>query len=127
MKPDKTEYVGEGYSLYTAIPKKSDYNRMHHSMSYITESHCSCPALRNQLVSQLIEDLFDRIHNTVDDDLTKLCKEITPVNGKVTEENKAKLTNYLLMAISKELIRSIGDADAKTDSEVSDFLCFFCN
>lgn len=122
LKPEKTEYVDEGYSIYTAIPKKTDYNRMHHSMSYITESRCSCPALRNQLVSQLIEDLFDRIHNTVDEDLTKLCKEIMPVNGKVTDENKAKITNYLLMAISKELIRSIGDADAKTDSEVSALL-----
>ncbi|XP_023954514.2 myosin-8 isoform X2 [Bicyclus anynana] len=118
LKPDRTEYVDEGYSIYTAVPKKTDYGRMHHSMSYITsDSRCSCPAMRSQLVSQLIEDLFDRIHNTADDDLTRLCKEIAPVNGKITAEAKAKITNYLLMAISKELIRSIGDADAKTDSE----------
>ncbi|CAH2084508.1 unnamed protein product [Euphydryas editha] len=118
LKPDRTEYVDEGYSIYTAVPKKTDYSRMHHSMSYITsESRCSCPSLRSQLVGQLIEDLFDRIHNTVDQDLTRLCKEIAPVNGKVTTEAKSKITNYLLMAISKELIRSIGDADAKTDSE----------
>ncbi|XP_026496411.2 myosin-4 isoform X1 [Vanessa tameamea] len=118
LKPDRTEYVDEGYSIYTAVPKKTDYGRMHHSMSYITsESRCSCPSMRSQLVSQLIEDLFDRIHNTVDEDLTRLCKEIAPVNGKVTAEAKSKITNYLLMAISKELIRSIGDADAKTDSE----------
>ncbi|XP_039754802.1 myosin-7 isoform X2 [Pararge aegeria] len=118
LKPDRTEYVDEGYSIYTAVPKKTDYGRMHHSMSYITsDSRCSCPSMRSQLVSQLIEDLFDRIHNTVDEDLTRLCKEIAPVNGKVTAEAKSKITNYLLMAISKELIRSIGDADAKTDSE----------
>lgn len=120
LKPDRTEYVDEGYSIYTAVPKKTDYSRMHHSMSYITsESRCSCPSMRSQLVGQLIEDLFDRIHNTVDQDLTRLCKEIAPINGKVTTETKSKITNYLLMAISKELIRSIGDADAKTDSEVS--------
>lgn len=123
LKPERTEYVDEGYSIYTAVPKKTDYGRMHHSMSYITsESRCSCPAMRNQLVSQLIEDLFDRIHNTVDNDLTKLCNEIVLVNGQVTEEAKSKITNYLLMAISKELIRSIGDADAITDSEVSNII-----
>ncbi|CAG4929608.1 unnamed protein product [Colias eurytheme] len=117
LKPDRTEYVDEGYSIYNAVPK-SDFGRMHHSMSYITsEARCSCPSMRSQLVSQLIEDLFDRIHNTVDDDLARLCKEIVPVNGEITEESKAKITNYLLMAISKELIRSIGDADAKTDTE----------
>lgn len=124
LKPDRTEYVDEGYSIYTAVPKKTDYGRMHHSMSYITsETRCSCPSMRSQLVSQLIEDLFDRIHNTVDEDLTRLCKDIAPVNGKVTAEAKSKITNYLLMAISKELIRSIGDADAKTDSEVSKIFC----
>lgn len=121
LQPDRTEYIDEGYSIYTAVPKKSDYGRMHHSMSYITsDSRCSCPSMRSQLVSQLIEDLFDRIHNTADDDLMRLCKEITPVSGRdVTVETKAKITNYLLMAISKELVRSIGDADAKTDTEVS--------
>ncbi|XP_061378419.1 early endosome antigen 1 isoform X2 [Danaus plexippus] len=116
LKPDRTEYVDEGYSIYTDIPKK-DYGRMHHSMSYISESKCSCPSMRNQLVSQLIEDLFDRIHNSVDEDLSQLCSDIGPVNGKVSAEAKSKIMNYLLMAISKELIRSIGDADAKTDSE----------
>lgn len=123
LKPDRTEYVDEGYSIYTAVPKKTDYGRMHHSMSYITsDTGCSCPSMRSQLVSQLIEDLFDRIHNTVDDDLTRLCREISPVNGRdVSAETKAKITNYLLMAISKELVRSIGDADAKTDTEVSLF------
>lgn len=121
LKPDRTEYVDEGYSIYTAVPKKTDYGRMHHSMSYISsDSGCSCPSMRSQLVSQLIEDLFERIHNTVDDDLTRLCKEITPVSGKeASAETKAKITNYLLMAISKELVRSIGDADAKTDTDVS--------
>ncbi|KAL0880369.1 hypothetical protein ABMA27_002808 [Loxostege sticticalis] len=119
LQPERTEYVDEGYSIYTAVPKKTDYGRMHHSMSYITsDSRCSCPSMRSQLVGQLIEDLFDRIHNTADDDLTRLCKEINPVNGReVTVETKAKITNYLLMAISKELVRSIGDADAKTDTE----------
>ncbi|CAK1555248.1 unnamed protein product [Leptosia nina] len=117
MKPDRTEYVDEGYSIYNSVPK-SDFGRMHHSMSYITsEARCSCPSMRSQLVSQLIEDLFDRIHNSVDDDLNKLCKEIVPNKGEVTEDTKSKITNYLLMAISKELIRSIGDADAKTDTE----------
>lgn len=111
LKPDRTEYVDEG----------TDYGRMHHSMSYISsDSGCSCPSMRSQLVSQLIEDLFERIHNTVDDDLTRLCKEITPLSCKeASTETKAKITNYLLMAISKELVRSIGDADAKTDTEVS--------
>ncbi|XP_072932888.1 uncharacterized protein [Epargyreus clarus] len=118
LKPERTEYVDEGYSIYTAVPKKTDYSRMHHSMSYITsETRCSCPSMRNQLVSQLIDDLFDRIHNSVDEDLTRLCKEIMPAKGEVTTETKSKITNYLLMAISKELIRSIGDADAKTDTE----------
>ncbi|XP_026318741.1 axoneme-associated protein mst101(2) isoform X2 [Hyposmocoma kahamanoa] len=119
LKPDRTEYVDEGYSIYTAVPKKTDYGRMHHSMSYISsDSGCSCPSMRSQLVSQLIEDLFERIHNTVDDDLTRLCKEITPVNCKeASAETKAKISNYLLMAISKELVRSIGDADAKTDTD----------
>lgn len=118
LKPERTEYVDEGYSIYTAVPKKVDYGRMHHSMSYITsDSRCSCPSMRSQLVSQLIEDLFERIHNTVDDDLTKLCEEISPLGRDVTVETKAKITNYLLMAISKELVRSIGDADAKTDTE----------
>ncbi|XP_059057391.1 rootletin-like isoform X2 [Achroia grisella] len=118
LKPERTEYVDEGYSIYTAVPKKIDYGRMHHSMSYITsDTRCSCPSMRSQLVSQLIEDLFERIHNTVDDDLTKLCKEISPLGREVTVETKAKITNYLLMAISKELVRSIGDADAKTDTE----------
>ncbi|KAI8421903.1 hypothetical protein MSG28_009832, partial [Choristoneura fumiferana] len=119
LKPDRNEYVDEGYSIYTAVPKKTDYDRMHHSMSYITsDSRCSCPSMRSQLVGQLIEDLFDRIHNTVDDDLTRVCKEITPVTGRdMSAETKAKITNYLLMAISKELVRSIGDADAKTDTE----------
>ncbi|XP_013193638.1 myosin-7 isoform X3 [Amyelois transitella] len=119
LKPERTEYVDEGYSIYTAVPKKVDYGRMHHSMSYITsDARCSCPSMRSQLVSQLIEDLFERIHNTVDDDLTRLCKEITPAKGReVNGEAKAKITNYLLMAISKELVRSIGDADAKTDTE----------
>ncbi|XP_063826893.1 axoneme-associated protein mst101(2) isoform X3 [Ostrinia nubilalis] len=119
LQPERTEYIDEGYSIYTAVPKKTDYGRMHHSMSYITsDARCSCPSMRSQLVSQLIEDLFDRIHNTADDDLTRLCKDITPVCGReVTVETKAKITNYLLMAISKELVRSIGDADAKTDTE----------
>ncbi|XP_053605017.1 axoneme-associated protein mst101(2) isoform X2 [Plodia interpunctella] len=119
LKPERTEYVDEGYSIYTAVPKKAEYGRMHHSMSYITsESRCSCPSMRSQLVSQLIEDLFQRIHNTADDDLTRLCKEISPTKGReVNAETKAKITNYLLMAISKELVRSIGDADAKTDTE----------
>ncbi|XP_045523402.1 myosin-2 isoform X1 [Pieris brassicae] len=117
LKPDRTEYVDEGYSIYNPAPK-SDFGRMHHSMSYITsDSRCSCPSMRSQLVSQLIEDLFDRIHNAGDDDLNKLCKEIVPNKGEATEETKSKITNYLLMAISKELIRSIGDADAKTDTE----------
>lgn len=125
LKPERTEYVDEGYSMYTAVPKKTDYSRMHHSMSYITsETRCSCPSMRNQLVSQLIDDLFDRIHNAVDEDLTRLCKEIMPVKGEVTTETKSKITNYLLMAISKELIRSIGDADAKTDTEVSILYCY---
>ncbi|GBP38941.1 hypothetical protein EVAR_95691_1 [Eumeta japonica] len=120
LKPDRTEYVDEGYTICTAVPKKVDYGRMHHSMSYITsDTRCSCPAMRSQLVGSLIEDLFDRIHNTVDDDLTRLCNEIAPTNGRVNvnSETKAKITNYLLMAISKELVRSIGDADAKTDTE----------
>ncbi|KAH9632574.1 hypothetical protein HF086_012381, partial [Spodoptera exigua] len=119
LKPDRTEYIDEGYSVYTAVPKKTDYGRMHHSMSYITsESRCSCPAMRSQLVGQLIEDLFERVHNTVDDDLTRLCNDISLINSReVTAETKAKITNYLLMAISKELVRSIGDADAKTDTE----------
>ncbi|XP_063534410.1 rootletin isoform X2 [Cydia strobilella] len=118
LKPDRSEYVDEGYSIYTAIPKKTDYDRMHHSMSYITSSsRCSCPAMRSQLVGQLIEDLFDRIHNTVDDDLTRVCKEIKVTGKEMSAETKAKITNYLLMAISKELVRSIGDADAKTDTE----------
>ncbi|KAF9422568.1 hypothetical protein HW555_001772, partial [Spodoptera exigua] len=119
LKPDRTEYIDEGYSVYTAVPKKTDYGRMHHSMSYITsESRCSCPAMRSQLVGQLIEDLFERVHNTVDDDLTRLCNDINLINSReVTAETKAKITNYLLMAISKELVRSIGDADAKTDTE----------
>ncbi|KAL4709700.1 hypothetical protein ACJJTC_007431 [Scirpophaga incertulas] len=119
FQPERTEYIDEGYSIYTAVPKKTDYGRMHHSMSFITsDTRCSCPSMRSQLVSQLIEDLFDRIHNTVDDDLTRLCKEISPVSGReVSIETKAKITNYLLMAISKELVRSIGDADAKTDTE----------
>ncbi|XP_026744507.1 axoneme-associated protein mst101(2)-like isoform X1 [Trichoplusia ni] len=119
LKPDRTEYIDEGYSVYTAVPKKADYGRMHHSMSYITsESRCSCPSMRSQLVGQLIEDLFERVHNTVDDDLTRLCNEIHLNHGReVTAETKAKITNYLLMAISKELVRSIGDADAKTDTE----------
>ncbi|CAH0752379.1 unnamed protein product [Diatraea saccharalis] len=118
-QPERTEYIDEGYSVYTAVPKKTDYGRMHHSMSFITsDTRCSCPSMRSQLVSQLIEDLFDRIHNTADDDLTRLCKEIAPVAGReITVETKAKITNYLLMAISKELVRSIGDADAKTDTE----------
>lgn len=121
LKPDRTEYIDEGYSVYTAVPKKTDYGRMHHSMSYITsESRCSCPSMRSQLVGQLIEDLFERVHNTVDDDLTRLCNEIHLTHGReVAAETKAKITNYLLMAISKELVRSIGDADAKTDTEVS--------
>lgn len=121
LQPDRTEYIDEGYSVYTAVPKKTDYGRMHHSMSYITpESRCSCPAMRSQLVGQLIEDLFERVHNTVDDDLTRLCNDINMINSReVTAETKAKITNYLLMAISKELVRSIGDADAKTDTEVS--------
>lgn len=121
LKPDRTEYIDEGYSVYTAVPKKTDYGRMHHSMSYITsESRCSCPSMRSQLVGQLIEDLFERVHNTVDDDLSRLCNEIPLSNSReVTVETKAKITNYLLMAISKELVRSIGDADAKTDTEVS--------
>lgn len=121
LKPERTEYIDEGYSIYSSVPKKTDFNRMHHSMSYITsDSRCSCPSMRSQLVSQLIEDLFERVHNTVDDDLTRLCKEIAPANSRdVTVETKAKITNYLLMAISKELVRSIGDADAKTDTEVS--------
>lgn len=121
LKPDRTEYVDEGYSIYTAVPKKTDYGRMHHSMSYITsDTRCSCPSMRSQLVSQLIEDLFDRIHNTVDDDLARLCKDLASVNFRdITFETKANITNYLLMAISKELVRSIGDADAKTDTEVS--------
>lgn len=120
LKPDRTEYVDEGYSIYTAVPKKTDFGRMHHSMSYITsDTRCSCPSMRSQLVSQLIEDLFDRIHNTVDDDLTRLCKDLASVSFRdITLETKAKITNYLLMAISKELVRSIGDADAKTDTEV---------
>lgn len=119
LKPDRTEYIDEGYSVYTAVPKKSDYGRMHHSLSYITsESRCSCPSMRSQLVGQLIEDLFERVHNIVDDDLNRLCNEITLSNNRdVTVETKAKITNYLLMAISKELVRSIGDADAKTDTE----------
>ncbi|CAH1636359.1 unnamed protein product [Spodoptera littoralis] len=119
LKPDRTEYIDEGYSVYTAVPKKTDYGRMHHSMSYITsESRCSCPAMRTQLVGQLIEDLFERVHNTVDDDLTRLCNDISLIHSReVTAETKAKITNYLLMAISKELVRSIGDADAKTDTE----------
>lgn len=119
LQPERTEYVDEGYSIYTAVPKKTDYGRMHHSMSYITsDTRCSCPSMRSHLVGQLIEDLFDRIHNTVDDDLSRLCNEIASVNSRdVTYETKAKITNYLLMAISKELVRSIGDADAKTDTE----------
>ncbi|XP_047024915.1 axoneme-associated protein mst101(2) isoform X2 [Helicoverpa zea] len=119
LKPDRTEYIDEGYSVYTAVPKKTDYGRMHHSMSYITsESRCSCPSMRSQLVSQLIEDLFERVHNTIDDDLTRLCNDIKLINSReVTADTKAKITNYLLMAISKELVRSIGDADAKTDTE----------
>ncbi|XP_075975474.1 uncharacterized protein LOC142976122 isoform X3 [Anticarsia gemmatalis] len=119
LKPDRTEYIDEGYSVYTAVPKKTDYGRMHHSMSYITsESRCSCPSMRSQLVGQLIEDLFERVHNTVDDDLSRLCNEISLSNSRdVNVETKAKITNYLLMAISKELVRSIGDADAKTDTE----------
>lgn len=118
-KADRTEYIDEGYTFCTAVPKKIDYGRMHHSMSYLTESKCSCPSLRSQLVGSLIEDLFDRIHNTADDDLTRLVKEIAPHHGRieVTVDTKAKITNYLLMAISKELVRSIGDADAKTDTE----------
>lgn len=121
LKPEKTEYIDEGYSVYTAVPKKTDYGRMHHSMSYITsESRCSCPSMRSQLVGQLIEDLFDRVHNTVDDDLGRLCSKMSLSDSiNVTVETKAKITNYLLMAISKELVRSIGDADAKTDTEVS--------
>ncbi|XP_013141613.1 PREDICTED: myosin-7 isoform X2 [Papilio polytes] len=116
LKPERTEYVDEGYSIYNAVPKKTDYGRMHHSMSFITsESRCSCPAMRSQLVGQLIEDLFDRMHNTTDDDLSTLCEEIG--STEVTVDTKAKITNYLLMAISKELIRSIGDADAKTETE----------
>ncbi|KOB72175.1 PFTAIRE-interacting factor 1A, partial [Operophtera brumata] len=119
LKPERTEYVDEGYSIYTAVPKKTDYGRMHHSMSYITsDTRCSCPSMRSQLVSQLIEDLFDRIHNTVDDDLSRLCQDLATVNFRdITFETKANITNYLLMAISKELVRSIGDADAKTDTE----------
>ncbi|KAJ8716794.1 hypothetical protein PYW07_003421 [Mythimna separata] len=119
LKPDRTEYIDEGYSVYTAVPKKTDYGRMHHSMSYITsESRCSCPSMRSQLVGQLIEDLFERVHNTVDDDLTRLCNDINLISSReVTADTKAKITNYLLMAISKELVRSIGDADAKTDTE----------
>ncbi|CAB3246823.1 unnamed protein product [Arctia plantaginis] len=119
LKPEKTEYIDEGYSVYTAVPKKTDYGRMHHSMSYITsESRCSCPSMRSQLVGQLIEDLFERVHNTVDDDLGRLCSEMSLSDSiDVTVETKAKITNYLLMAISKELVRSIGDADAKTDTE----------
>lgn len=127
LKPEKTEYIDEGYSVYTAVPKKTDYGRMHHSMSYITsESRCSCPSMRSQLVGQLIEDLFDRVHNTVDDDLGRLCNEMSLSDSiNVTVETKAKITNYLLMAISKELVRSIGDADAKTDTEVSMVQVFF--
>lgn len=119
LKPDRTEYIDEGYSVYTAVPKKTDYSRMHHSMSFITsESRCSCPSMRSQLVGQLIEDLFERVHNTVDDDLNRLCNDISLSNSRdITVETKAKITNYLLMAISKELVRSIGDADAKTDTE----------
>ncbi|XP_061714091.1 myosin-6-like isoform X2 [Cydia pomonella] len=118
LKPDRSEYVDEGYSIYTAVPKKTEYDRMHHSMSYITsDSRCSCPAMRSQLVGQLIEDLFDRIHNTVDEDLTRVCKEIKITGREMSAETKAKITNYLLMAISKELVRSIGDADAKTETE----------
>lgn len=122
LKPDRTEYIDEGYTICTAVPKKIDYGRMHHSMGYIsTDARCSCPSMRSHLVGQLIEDLFDRIHNTVDDDLTRLCKEIVPAKGQpeVASDIKAKIVNYLLMAISKELVRSIGDADAKTDTEVS--------
>lgn len=121
LKPDRTEYIDEGYSVYTAVPKKSDYGRMHHSMSYITsERRCSCPALRSQLVGQLIEDLFERVHNCADSDLARLCNDVNLISSRdVTAETKAKITNYLLMAISKELVRSIGDADAKTDTEVS--------
>jgi hypothetical protein len=121
LQPERTEYIDEGYSIYTAVPNKTDYGRMHHSMSYITsDTRCSCPSMRSQLVSQLIEDLFERIHSAVDDDLTRLCKDIAPSPVReVTAETKAKITNYLLMAISKELVRSIGDADAKTDTEVS--------
>lgn len=128
LKPEKTEYIDEGYSVYTAVPKKTDYGRMHHSMSYITsESRCSCPSMRSQLVGQLIEDLFDRVHNTVDDDLGRLCSKMSLSDSiNVTVETKAKITNYLLMAISKELVRSIGDADAKTDTEVSMVQVFFC-
>lgn len=127
LKPEKTEYIDEGYSVYTAVPKKTDYGRMHHSMSYITsESRCSCPSMRSQLVGQLIEDLFDRVHNTVDDDLGRLCSKMSLSDSiNVTVETKAKITNYLLMAISKELVRSIGDADAKTDTEVSMVQVFF--
>lgn len=124
LKPDRTEYIDEGYTICTAVPKKLDYGRMHHSMGYIsTDTRCSCPSMRSHLVGQLIEDLFERIHNTIDDDLTRLCKEIVPAKGKteVTSDTKAKIVNYLLMAISKELVRSIGDADAKTDTEVSRF------
>ncbi|CAK1585652.1 unnamed protein product [Parnassius mnemosyne] len=118
LKPERTEYVDEGYSIYTAVPKKTDYGRMHHSMSYITsESRCTCPSMRSQLVSQLIEDLFDRMQDAIDDDLTRLCKDIGSSNGEMNAETKSKITNYLLMAISKELIRSIGDADAKTETE----------
>ncbi|XP_068634042.1 rootletin-like isoform X2 [Battus philenor] len=117
LKPERTEYVDEGYSIYTAVPKKTDYGRMHHSMSYITsESRCTCPSMRSQLVGQLIEDLFDRMHSTVDDDLSRLCQDIGS-NSEMDAEIKSKITNYLLMAISKELIRSIGDADAKTETE----------
>lgn len=121
LKPDRTEYVDEGYTICTAVPKKIDYGRMHHSMSYLTsDSKCSCPTMRSQLVGSLIEDLFERMHSTVDNDLTRLCQDIAPLTSRVeiNHDTKAKITNYLLMAISKELVRSIGDADAKTDTEV---------
>ncbi|CAH2047458.1 unnamed protein product, partial [Iphiclides podalirius] len=110
--PDRTEYVDEGYSVYTA-PK--DQSRMHHSMSYIASgSRCSCPTLRSQLVGQLIEDLFDRSHSAAGDELVALCDELAAGDEA---DARAKITNHLLMAISKELIRSIGDADAKTETE----------
>lgn len=115
LRPERTEYVDEGHA-----PRGAALPQMHHSMSYITsDSRCSCPFMRSQLVGQLIEDLFERLHERGDEDLARLCRDLAPAEGReeVTNETKAKITNYLLMAISKELVRSIGDADAKTETE----------